>query len=1317
MVFGFGPAKTSGIATTGKTFTAITNKLRRQVRKGGLSENAALRWTADKGLYAKDGIWNTSNNTRYGSGRVLRGDKYMGAREEIARSINLGYGFRQHKDLPIGVSLGDYVVKQALKTRAGDEIVKEWDGMELSDEEFEHRVEKKIAGMELLYQDIDTIQEWLNAMTGINVEAPHRELTSTVQYMRGNKTQGVMVAETDNLREALRADYLHYYRKKHGADEFDQNRARYERNANRAAEKILSKVGLKDYTLKPEDDAYADRVVIDTTNYDKPYIDGGISEKNADKIRLEPEEDSYPDRVVIDTTNYEKSYIDGGISEKNAEKIRNMLHRDGILPRRTAATLRDAKLPGIINAGSKRFSSIRKEFDGLAGKLFENQENILRNRLGDRNTEIFKTYCADHMREIQKIALENQLFIEQLKKKSYPNELTDNDQRRIVYDRLILNIARMDQAVSELYDLHRDENGKELITPSDAFWKTYEVAEKFCLETLDLAKAFYSPIQSNTYETVAPPPLYLKLPQMPMRRGNNNFILDIRKRLEHEVAAPEILFQADPTGESRYNNIINDYNGRIDRVKSSLDSYLALLKEGSDRSKLERRELFKYRRLVKTALKDNERLTSDIKRRQKILGEVHNEAIDKQLGELVTQRKALLLLYYPELMRAPEHGGAPAPLNQAPSEPSESLTDNYIIGVNRSAGAVKEDGLSNKNNMIIEEEEVDIAANNQVFNQNKERHSGSAPESKMFGPVDLIVDEVSDETSDSQASLDKLLDQAVTDHGFVINRRKDSIYDSINKHNGVTKGGSDDPLLNTFNPSRIGKGATGDGAENSIYDPVDEQNGVTGDGSKNSLYALVDGKDVVTGDGFSDNNPTVIIPQWGDALSETSDNVTPLPTTPPSAAHLRQFSEDSADSSGIAGVRRFSATPVNNADLLDENASVTNEDSSLGIGNIYPDPKSKRESIRSLSKLSNMVSELGDDLDSDDTRLKLGIIRYLIETSAPMEERSYNWLTLIFPKPHDNEPDYDMLKEEDNLRIELGIKQPDKKNSNDSNKDISLDEKLDKACSNYWNVVGGINDLLRIDDVQSHQTRRDKRAVLAWENFKDLQSVKSDLEKFRDSQKKRVEAHIEPYLEEVTSEKQRSLNMGPGKSKPEKMKRRVDRAQELTDNVDALLEEINKMMLESYGIAYVLSSSELREEFRGGAACLSQQEKESISTKTIRQYNIDNATAELEKIRIGEYAVPFKRETKKVTEEYQLAQEHLNRELEQLEADYNGFNPLETVIQEADTALTRNMWLINVLSDPLNNTREDLISKLEQDRASLLRILLEANVMLHNDAA
>ncbi len=636
--FRIGPAKTDGVQTTGKTFSQIKQELESKAKEGGLSKNSALRWTAEKGLYAKDGIRNTSNNTMFGSGVWLRGKKFLGAREDIARCINFGYDYQvpDHEENKLNKPIGEFVVDEVLTERARNEIRNEPGGADLEEGELRRRVEARAAKLELRIQDLGTLQERLETYMGRGAEAAHHQWSPSVRYMHGRKTEKVMVAETDNLCQAICDDYLRTRSKELGKVAYVLNKEGIQKDAVQLAQTVLRNVGHR-------------TCFIETAN-------NGNRDNQSINVK----------------SRQEKTYINGGMSETNAEKVRETLQSRKIWPSRTAAVIRDARLPETIRASAERLSTVWTELLEQEGKLFDTaEERKLQSQLGAFGAQTFQQECTNLMAQIQNVAQENKRLLGQLEKLSYPDDLTHIDKRRFIYDALVKNAKDMDKAVAALFDLHRDEDGKRRVTPSDAVWKTYGIAEDFCLETLDLAKAFCSPVQTAKYKTQQPPPLLVSLSEMPKRRGESNFGSRINKGLQQTMATPHILFQADSTGQSGFESVINDHNERTLKIKDDWAKYEGLVKKGpKERDKHERRQVFEFRKQVKQAIEDNDYLARTIKRRQKILGEVHNTDIDTQLEELREQRIALLLLHYPALMSVPNRHHAQAAMGQLVREKS-----------------------------------------------------------------------------------------------------------------------------------------------------------------------------------------------------------------------------------------------------------------------------------------------------------------------------------------------------------------------------------------------------------------------------------------------------------------------------------------------------------------------------------------------------------------------------------------------------------------------------------------------------------------------
>ena len=695
MVFGFGPAKTKAFDTGGMKFDVLKRNLDQVADDLDLDSSAQIRWTAENGIYAKSGTRNVSGNALFGSDVYKRGEKFLGAHAEIARSINLAFDFTLHEGKPIG----DYLVDNLLKVRvqeessatdiddldeaelqrrkqsiylrrsdleilqaqintirnrqlaevirpggrfvdARDEIARSINfnfdfallegktigdhlvdnllrlrmeqamGRPITDDIDEGELERVRQNIYLSDGDLDELQKEIDATRRNSIHLIDRSdrLTSSVGYVHGKQTDAAIEIGTEALLKSAERDILAQKKRDVSDRDFQENREKYEEEAKKEAQKILRRVGMK---------------------------------------------------TITDDEGNNVHRLAGGLTKGNAEKVSLLLHFDGVTDLNTTAIRLSTALPSKINVGSARLFALDKKLDGLLPHFgAEETRPQLENDLDDcQLPEVLEELCAIRD-EIRTTVQENRNLMLDLKKMSFPDDVTNWKTRQKKYDCLAANIKKMDNALARLnvfVEAHPIRRGLPLY---ECLKHTFNTAQEFCLETLALADYIRPLIQPEDYKATQPRPFHMSLPGLAAVRRSSYFEELVDAGLNHQAEAPEILFKADSTDEEVYSNLIRMHNQRIQRIKDRKRRrrYLDLANRGPKHlSKSDRKFVREYHQDLCRAFNDNENLAGDIERRQKILGETDARttgaaSIDQQLYAANVQRNALLFLIHPHLV-------------------------------------------------------------------------------------------------------------------------------------------------------------------------------------------------------------------------------------------------------------------------------------------------------------------------------------------------------------------------------------------------------------------------------------------------------------------------------------------------------------------------------------------------------------------------------------------------------------------------------------------------------------------------------------------
>lgn len=664
---GFFTVKTKGFQTEGLNFQALKGKLEKQVEDKKLDDDAQLRWSGAKGLYAKSGTWNVSGYVPFGSGVILRGDKFLAARQEIARSINLAYGNR----IINGEFAGDYIVDQVLEARAREEL-----GLAPDERGNQQEIENKKGMLHLRVKDLKRIEKEIVALRDNRLlprkERMHPERLSSVGYIRSEAqsgeaaekgTQKLIDAVVDDLATQKWAKMDPKKRAALGPYKRDEINKKYYADAEDEAIRLLAYKGMKTFS----------------------------------RGRLENER--------------EVNLFKDGLTTHNVAGVSQWLRVNNIKNKNVAALLQATELPQHINACSERLIDLHKELMKYAqdlddGKIFDrlqaNGKYELDNPL--RAVEV----------SIKQVIEQNLAAIRRLKNMSYPDDVTNADLRQREYNTLIENIEEMDFALGDLHDIVERGSGTLQGVAGEPIKRLVDAAQKFCAETLELAGGVHPMLRASDSIDKKPRPFRTTLPGLTSHRSPDDFEAMVANGLKHKIKAPDILFKADSEGQKSIRSLTNNHNKRIAKIADEYRKYRDLL--GGDTSRLAQEDrvfINRFRERLIKAIRDNEKLTAIIQRRQKILGQNPNQEIDSKLDRAKAQRNALLLMLYPRLIRVPDEDELLA-FDQARAarddEPQPcNLNGNLAMEESRNDTSVSTDANSSSNALLRDSQtHVDI---------------------------------------------------------------------------------------------------------------------------------------------------------------------------------------------------------------------------------------------------------------------------------------------------------------------------------------------------------------------------------------------------------------------------------------------------------------------------------------------------------------------------------------------------------------------------------------------------------------------------------
>lgn len=592
-------SRTDGFHTTGMSFEKIKAKFDDLVKDGQIDKNAQLRWSSAEGLYAKNKTWSTWAITRWlfgGSGTVLRGEKFLAAREEIARSLNYAYLNQFHNGMPIG----DCVVDQVLERRAREDL-----GLKPDDDIDPQVLAKKKATLHLRISDLATVSSIIAEINKGRIspvrEASQPHFASSVGYMRGPQSQETVEKGTKKLAEAIAKDL------------FDHD-----------IQHSLIVEGSEAFSAK----GFAARLKAGDM-----IIDAGAK----------PVENKYGDEVLI---------LDGGLSASNVNKIKSALIKDGVVPNQVQDLLACAELPRYVNACGGRMTKLASALEEQAEKVFSippcfNNENIAK--------EFAVKYDLRQVKEnVDNACRECHESICNLKAMSYPDDVISWDRRMQEYNGLMGSLERMDLSMKQLYIISSYKDINYNVDFINAIKRLASHVQGFCMETLELANHLYSrlpqPDNSELNEVRELSPFHVRSPGVMAHFDEGEVEKMIKTGLNLDISAPDILFKDDSMGKRGFRQAIGKHNQRIHEISQNYEKYWNLMtgnlrSYGSDDCDFNE----EFRDSLITAIRSNENLTKDIQRRQKILGELTDKGIQGELRDLNAQRRSLLLLLYPRL--------------------------------------------------------------------------------------------------------------------------------------------------------------------------------------------------------------------------------------------------------------------------------------------------------------------------------------------------------------------------------------------------------------------------------------------------------------------------------------------------------------------------------------------------------------------------------------------------------------------------------------------------------------------------------------------
>lgn len=614
-------AKTSGFQTDRMTFSTLRKTLAWQKTNKGLSDDAKLRSTAKKGLYVKDGISRKGFSFcgfHFRGPLIERGNKYLKARNDIARSINLSYGNLMYE----GQLLGNYVIDQLLTERAQQESAAASENGVADPED----VKRRKGNMSLRYRDLETLQAKIDEVKAkldekgtyvVGDEGQNKKLPSSIGYMRGRQSYEAVGAGTQALIQSLTSDFLAHERSTQEKAFFNNNQGLLRKRAKLDAIKTLKMMGMKVHKTDKGKELF--------------YLPGGLTPQNV--VRAE------------------NSLADKGIGSNS----------------NTRALLSLAELPSKINAHGDALLELDRELYALASDCNANEaratlEFSLMQEHDYPPKEASK--CREQLKKIEadthKLVEENRDLVRELQSLSYPGDLLDDDNKRAeLYRKSVANLKKMDQIVSELDIVYTQYKIAPTSAISKAASNMFDTAQDFCTETLALAANIYP--ETDYLEAVEPKPSDIRFPGLNNHWRRTHYDSIVEEGLSYKAKAPDILFQDDSTGENNLNRRIAEHNTRI--------RYLSLYKEQYFKLKLGAPEILRgrlnktfyenYQENLNRAIRDNDMISENISRRQNILGIGANDEINIQLKAAKKQHNALMLLLHPNLAPSPHNDSTP----------------------------------------------------------------------------------------------------------------------------------------------------------------------------------------------------------------------------------------------------------------------------------------------------------------------------------------------------------------------------------------------------------------------------------------------------------------------------------------------------------------------------------------------------------------------------------------------------------------------------------------------------------------------------------
>ena len=751
---GFFTVKTKAVDTTELNFSQLKKQLDGAVtekrKKATLGDDAQLRFTAGKGLYAKSGTWNVNRLDPFGSGALQRGDKFRGAREEVARSINLSYANQRVN----GKYVGDHVVDLILEARAREQLQ-----LGPSDACDPKQIANLKASLHLKYGDI---QEIANKITELKKsgaiqkdkyvrlhkgQAPNERLMSSVGHLRGpGQTEQAAERETRKLIDTIVTDLVEH---KWSKAMSPKRRETLRDSLDERDQKKYSELNKK---------IHADAEV-----EARALLSYKVGMKTYHRGHMEDEEQLHA--------------VPGGLTTENVAIAHRVL---GPRSHEVAKLLQSTDLPRHIKACDARLADLGTKLTACANNLYpESIQYELEARLGKDAAWDIDYNLQKVAADIQGVIDDNRAAVFALKEMSFPNDITDPAVRRAHYNTLMRNIENMDQvfeglnAILSKYEPKnraKGENAAQAVT-QELMSNLANAAQEYCAETLELASGVYPgppPGKSHVKQPRLPSdanfdrprPFRLRLKGLMRHIDLDTIENKLKEALSDPIAAPSALFERDLTDLFGVRSSTRSYNRLINKIDKTRNAYRDLLETPlSDRGKSDVEYINRFRKDLIKALYENEKLTELFQRRQEIRGDAPNAEIDQQLQQAKEQRNALLLLLYPRQTQPADDWNA-APFGAPVRRPQqiEIQEDQGLVADDASLQALQQ-GI--RYGQVEEEEEENAPVNHRAGRPVIQRE---ADDSSSVSTDQNSETQINIEPSVDQVNIEQSVDQVVLKH-------------------------------------------------------------------------------------------------------------------------------------------------------------------------------------------------------------------------------------------------------------------------------------------------------------------------------------------------------------------------------------------------------------------------------------------------------------------------------------------------------------------------------------------------------------------------